>query len=101
MYYKSKHTGRIFMDNTIHILNDIYGEDYVKEKILNEDLEEIEAPHIVDCIKYGGIVVGGIRYRELHPGVTPKEAIKAVKQIKTVMFRLNSAPKKKPESNKE
>lgn len=93
MYYRSKHTGRIVMDNAIRVLNDIYGEDNVKCNILNEDLEVIEEPHIIDCIKYGGLVVAGVRYRELHPGVTPKEAIKEIKKIKTIMFRLNH-PKK-------
>lgn len=96
MYYKAKNTGRIVMDNVVKVLNDIYGEDYVKENILEKDLELIEEPHIIDCIRYGGMVVGGVRYRELHPGVTPKEAIAAVKQIKTTMYRVNNPPKNKP-----
>ena len=96
MYYKAKNTCRIVMDNVVKILNDIYGEDYVNENILGKDLELIEEPHIIDCIRCGGMVVGGVRYRELHPGVTPKEAIAAVKQIKTTMYRVNNPPKNKP-----
>lgn len=89
MYYRSKQTGRIVLDNAVQTLKEIFDPNYVDLNIIGDVLEPIPEPHIIDCIKYGGIVVGGLRYRDLHPGVTPKEAIKAVKQIKTTMYRIN------------
>lgn len=79
MYYRSLNTGKIFSGSVVRLLKDLYGNS---EFVMGTILVPAPDPSIIDCVRYGSGSVAVQRYRELHPGVTIKEAYYKVKEIK-------------------
>lgn len=79
MYYRSLNTGKIFSKSVVRLLKDLYGNN---EIVVGTILVPVSEPNMIDCVKHGSGSVAVQRYRELHPGVSMKEAYYAVKEIK-------------------
>lgn len=87
-YYKSNITGRIFTQNDISVLSEVYGEDVVE----TGPFEKIDPPSVVDCLKNGRFNVAAYRYREIN-GTDAKETVKAVRDIQAKMKKTNKSKK--------
>lgn len=85
-YYKSNITGRIFTQNDIGVLSEIYGEDVVE----TGPFEKIDPPSVVDCLKNARFTVAAYRYREIN-GTDAKETVKAVRELQTKMKKMNKS----------
>lgn len=94
MYYISNYTHKIFTENQIKAVNDIYGKDEFNEAIKNGVFIPIENPSVVDFIKSGNMSGATYRYREIHD-CKLKEAYDAVYEMKRYMRGLGK------KSNKE
>lgn len=90
-YYKSNSTGRIFTQNDINILDEIYGEDTVWNAIGTGPIEKIEPPSVIDCLKKSRFHIAVIRYREIN-NVDLNEA---TAQVREIQKKLNKAKKAK------
>lgn len=88
MYYMSEHTGKIFTEAQISIVNDIYGKDELKDCLEAASIVEVENPSVVDFIKCNNIAGAVLRYREIHNCKT-KAAYDAVYTMKRDMHRFN------------
>lgn len=88
MYYKSNCTGKIFTENQIKIVNDIYGESKFDDGVNVRIFIPIESPSVIDFIKSGNMSGATYRYRELH-NCKLKEAYDAVYAMKRDMYRIN------------
>lgn len=88
MYYMSKHTGKIFTEAQISIVNDIYGEDELKDCLEARSIVQVSEPSVIDFIKCGNMSGATIRYRELHNCKT-KAAYDAVFAMKRDMRRIS------------
>lgn len=89
MYYISNYTNKIFTENQIKAVNDIYGKDEFDEAIKNGVFITIENPSVVDFIKSGNMPGATYRYRELH-NCKVKEAYDAVYEMKRYMHSLGN-----------
>ena len=94
MYYKSNCTNKIFTENQIKIVNDIYGESEFDEGISVGVFIPIENPSVIDLIKCGNMAGATLRYRELHNCKT-KAAYDAVFVMKRDMRRISKKGNKK------
>lgn len=94
MYYISNYTHKIFTENQIKAVNDIYGKDEFNEAIKNGVFIPIENPSVVDFIKSGNMSGATYRYREIHD-CKLKEAYDAVYALRRYMRGLGK------KSNKE
>lgn len=94
MYYISNYTHKIFTENQIKAVNDIYGKDEFNEAIKNGVFIPIESPSVIDFIKSGNMPGATYRYREIH-NCKLKEAYDAVYEMKRYMRGLGK------KSNKE
>lgn len=90
-YYKSNITGRIFTQNDVNALNDIYGEVGVKNLIESGSIEKIEPPSVIDCLKKSRFHIAVIRYREIN-NVDLNEA---TTQAREIQKKLNKSKKTK------
>lgn len=93
-YYRSSATGKILSENSIRILNDIFGDDTVSNMVSDELLVTIESPSVVDCIGSGNMATAITRYREIH-GCGLAEAKKAVYAMRSDIYRVRGIRKKK------
>ena len=100
MYYISNYTHKIFTENQIKAVNDIYGEDEFDEAIKNGVFIPIENPSVVDFIKSGNMSGATYRYRELH-NCKLKEAYDAVYEMKRYMRSLGKKSNKEEECDEE
>lgn len=96
MYYKSNCTDKIFTENQIKAVNDIYGESEFDEGINVGVFVPIENPSVIDFIKCGNMAGATYRYRELHD-CTLKEAYSAVYVMKRDILRFQKNNKNKEE----
>ena len=94
MYYISNYTHKIFTENQIKAVNDIYGEDEFDEAIKNGVFIPIESPSVVDFIKSGNMSGATYRYRELH-NCKLKEAYDAVYAMKRDIRQFQKSNKNK------
>lgn len=92
-YYRSNITGKIFTENSLKILDDVYGENHVEGLINSKIIRPIEDVSVVDCLNSGDWHVAVVRYRELHPEFGWDEACKKVGFIKKDMERLRKKEK--------
>ena len=88
-YYKSNITGRIFTQNDISVLSEVYGEDVVE----TGPFEKIDTPCVVDCLKNGRFNVAAYRYREIN-GTDAKETVKAVRELQAKMKKTSKSSRK-------
>lgn len=88
-YYKSNITGRIFTQNDISVLSEVYGEDVVE----TGPFEKIDPPCVVDCLKNGRFNVAAYRYREIN-GTDAKETVKAVRELQAKMKKMSKSSQK-------
>lgn len=95
-YYKSNTTGRIFTQNDVNVLNDIYGETGVNKLIESGLLEKIEPPSVIDCLKKSRFSVAAMRYREING----TDVTETVAQVREIQKKLNKAKKAKNSSRK-
>ena len=94
MYYKSNCTNKIFTENQIKVVNDIYGESEFDEGISVGIFIPIENLSDIDFIKCGNMAGAALRYRELHSCKT-KAAYDAVFAMKRDMRRISKKGNKK------
>ena len=94
MYYKSNCTNKIFTENQIKVVNDIYGESEFDEGISVGIFIPIENLSDIDFIKCGNMAGATLRYRELHNCKT-KTAYDAVFAMKRDMRRISKKGNKK------
>ena len=94
MYYISNYTHKIFTENQIKAVNDIYGEDEFDEAIKNGVFIPIESPSVVDFIKSGNMSGATYRNRELH-NCKLKEAYDAVYAMKRDIRQFQKSNKNK------
>lgn len=99
MYYISNYTHKIFTENQIKAVNDIYGDD-AGEAIKNVVFIPIENPSVVDFIKSGNMSGATYRYRELH-NCKLKEAYDAVYAMKRYMHSLGKKSNKEEKCDEE
>lgn len=88
MYYMSKHTGKIFTEGQISIVNDIYGKDELKDCLEARSIIQVSEPSVIDLIKSENMAGAALRYRELHDSKL-KEAYDAVYAMKRDIRRFN------------
>lgn len=88
MYYMSKHTGKIFTETQISIINDIYGKDELKDCLEAASIVEVSEPSVIDFIKCENMAGAVRRYQELHD-CKLKEAYDAVYAMKRDIRRFN------------
>lgn len=96
MYYISNCTNKIFTENQIKAVNDIYGEGEFDKGINVGIFIPIENPSVIDFIKCGNMAGATYRYRELHD-CTLKEAYSAVYVMKRDIRRFQKNNKNKEE----
>lgn len=100
MYYISNYTHKIFTENQIKAVNDIYGENEFDEAIKNGVFIPIENPSVIDFIKCGNMTGATYRYREIH-NCKLKEAYDAVYEMKRYMHSLGKKSNKEEKRNEE
>ena len=93
-YYRSTATGKIMSENSLRVLNDIFGGDTVSSMMSDGLLENVENPTVIDCIRSGNMATAITRYREIH-GCGLADAKKGVYAIRSDMARARSMNKKK------
>lgn len=93
-YYKSNTTGRIFTQNDMNLLNDIYGETGVNKLIESGSLEKIEPPSVIDCLKKSRFHIAVARYQEIN-NVDLNEATAQVREIQKKLNKAKKAKKSK------
>lgn len=100
MYYISNYTHKIFTENQIKAVNDIYGKDEFNEAIKNGVFIPIENPSVVDFIKSGNMSGATYRYREIHD-CKLKEAYDAVYALRRYMHSLGKKSNKEEKCDEE
>lgn len=100
MYYISNCTNKIFTENQIKVVNDIYGESEFDEGISVGVFIPIENPSVIDFIKCGNMAGATYRYRELH-NCKLKEAYDAVYEMKRYMHSLSKKRNKEEKCDEE
>lgn len=93
-YYKSNVTGRIFTQNDVNVLNDIYGEAGVNKLIESGSFEKIEPPSVIECLKKSRFHIAVARYREIN-NVDLNEATTQVREIQKKLNKVKKAKKTK------
>lgn len=93
-YYKSNTTGRIFTQNDVNVLNDIYGEAGVNKLIESGSFEKIEPPSVIECLKKSRFHIAVARYREIN-NVDLNEATTQVREIQKKLNKVKKAKKTK------
>lgn len=93
-YYKSNTTGRIFTQNDVNVLNDIYGEAGVNKLIESGSFEKIESPSVIECLKKSRFHIAVARYREIN-NVDLNEATTQVREIQKKLNKVKKAKKTK------
>lgn len=88
-YYRSNPTGKILSENSLKVLNDVFGNDVVPSMVEDGLLVSIETPSVVDCIRSGNMATAIARYREIHD-CGMEEAKKAVYSIRADISRTTS-----------
>lgn len=96
MYYISNCTHKIFTENQIKAVNDIYGKNEFDNGIGVGIFIPIASPSVIDFIKCGNMAGATYRYRELHD-CTLKEAYSAVYAMKRDIRRFKKSNKNKEE----
>ena len=96
MYYLSKNTDKIFTEEQINIVDDIYGKGEFKSCLETETFVPIEAPSVIDLVNCKNMPAAAHRYKELH-NCKLKEAYDAVYNIKRDIYRFNKKSGKKVE----
>lgn len=96
MYYMSKHTGKIFTEGQISIVNDIYGKDELKDCLEARSIIQVSEPSVIDFIKCENMVGAARRYQELHD-CKLKEAYDAVYAMKRDIRRFQKNNENKEE----
>lgn len=96
MYYISNRTNKIFTENQIKAVNDIYGKNEFDMGINSGIFIPIASPSVIDFIKCGNMAGATYRYRELHD-CTLKEAYSAVYAMKRDIRRFQKSNKNKEE----
>lgn len=94
MYYKSNCTDKIFTENQIKAVNNIYGESEFDEGISAGVFVPIENPSVIDFIKCDNMAGAIHRYRELHD-CKVKEAYDAVYAMRRDIRRFQKNNKNK------
>lgn len=94
MYYRSTATNKIMSENSVRILNDIFGGDTVSSMVSDGLLVAVENPSVVDCICSGNMATAITRYREIH-GCGLADAKKAVYAMRSDVYRVRGIQKKK------
>ena len=94
MYYISNCTHKIFTENQIKAINDIYGDGEFDMGIKSGIFIPIASPSVIDFIKCGNMAGATLRYRELHNCKT-KAAYDAVFAMKRDMRRISKKSNKK------
>ena len=94
MYYISNCTHKIFTENQIKAINDIYGDGEFDMGIKSGIFIPIASPSVIDFIKCGNMAGATLRYRELHNCKT-KAAYDAVFAMKRDMRRFSKKGNKK------
>ena len=94
MYYISNCTNKIFTENQIKAVNDIYGKSEFDNGIGAGIFIPIASPSVIDFIKCGNMAGATYRYRELH-NCTLKEAYSAVYVMKRDIRRFQKSNKNK------
>lgn len=94
MYYISNRTNKIFTENQIKAVNDIYGKNEFDMGINSGIFIPIDSPSIIDFIKCSNMAGATHRYRELHD-CTLKEAYDAVYAMKRDIRRFQKSNKNK------
>lgn len=94
MYYISNCTNKIFTENQIKAVNDIYGKGEFDNGIGAGIFIPIASPSVIDFIKCGNMAGATYRYRELHD-CTLKEAYSAVYLMKRDIRRSQKSNKNK------
>ena len=93
-YYRSTATDKILCENSLKILNDVFGDEAITNMMSDGLLVAIDNPSVVDCICSGNMVSAFARYREIHGG-TMEDAKKAVYTIRADISRTRSIDKRK------
>ena len=93
-YYRSTATGKILGENSLKVLNDVFGSETVNSIVSDGLLVAIENPSVIDCIRSGNMVSAFTRYREIHE-CTMDEAKKAVYTIRADISRTQGIYKRK------
>lgn len=94
MYYRSTATNKIMSENSLRILNDIFGKETVASMTSDGLLIAIENPSVVDCICSGNMATAITRYREIH-GCGLADAKKAVYDMRSDIYKVRGIHKKK------
>ena len=93
-YYRSTATGKILGENSLKILDDVFGNETVANMIADNLLVSIETPSVIDCIRSGNMVSAFTRYREIHE-CSMDEAKKAVHTIRADISKTKNIDKRK------
>lgn len=93
-YYRSNATDKILCENSLKVLDDVFGDNTISRMMADGLLVTIESPSVVECIRSGNLAAAFTRYRELHD-CTPEDARKAVYIMRADIFRTNSVAKRK------
>ena len=93
-YYRSTATNKILCENSLKVLNDVFGDDTVSKMVTDGLLVSIENPSVIDCIRSGNMVSAFTRYREIHD-CSMEDAKKAVYTIRADIFKSQSIDKRK------
>lgn len=95
--YRSKITDKLMTEYRAKSVSDVFGEGTFANALTIGILEPIENPSVIDCLKCGSEIAATLRYREIHPDVTVKEAREMVKKIKSDMKKPSHKKKHKKE----
>lgn len=93
-YYRSTATEKILSENSLKVLNDVFGGDTIISMVADGLLVSIENPSVVDCIRSGNLISAFTRYREIHD-CSMEDAKKAVYTMRADIFRTNGVTKRK------
>lgn len=95
-YYRSEITGKILSDVSLGTFYNVYGrgaDNIVDSSIKGYVLKQIDPPEVIECVKHGCGATAVIRYREVHPECSLKEARKAVRLMKKDLIRFGKDKK--------
>ena len=93
-YYRSTATNKILTENSLKILDDVFGDETIAKMTSDGLLVSIETPSIIECIRSGNMASAFTRYRELHD-CTMDEAKKNVYAMRANMSRTAAIMKRK------
>lgn len=79
-YYQSAHTGKVFSERQLQIVDDIFWAGYTQDLVDMEFLKETAAPNVIDILIDKGPVAATVCYRDIHE-CSLTEATKMVKKI--------------------